>query len=161
MSDNMGKMPDMNDAVFNQAERETVQDALNRNRANLEPSGLTFNALRSANAARCPMFKNAKGEMQHSGRDWSPNDWAVATGGEMGEAMNVLKKIRRGDMTMSEARPKLAQEFADVVIYLDMLANGCGINLGEAVMDTFNAKSRQLELQLFITETGYVRETRD
>jgi len=143
----MGKMADMNDAIFNQAERDS--------------RGLTFNALRAANGARCPMFKNAKGETQHSGRDWSPNDWAVATGGEMGEAMNVLKKVRRGDMTMTEARPKLAQEFADVVIYLDMLANGCGVDLGSAVMETFNAKSRQLELPLFITETGYVRETRD
>jgi NTP pyrophosphatase (non-canonical NTP hydrolase) len=127
----------------------------------LFPRGLTFKALRAANAARCPMFKNAKGETQHSGRDWSPNDWGIATGGELGEAMNVMKKVRRGDMTLEEARPKLAQEFADVLIYLDMLANACGVDLGEAVMETFNAKSRQLELPLFITETGYVRKQQE
>lgn len=120
--------------------------------------GLTFRSLRAANMARCPLFKNAKGELQHSGRDWSPNDWMVATFGELGEAANVMKKVRRGDMTFAEARPKLAQEFSDVVIYLDFLANECGVDLGEAIMTTFNAKSDQLELPLYITEAGPVRE---
>lgn len=118
-------------------------------------SGLTFKALRAANLARCPLFKNAKGELQHSGRDWSPNDWMVAVTGELGEAANVMKKVRRGDMAIAEARDKLAQELSDVVIYLDMLAASCDVNLGKAVMETFNAKSDQLELDLYITETGY------
>lgn len=209
--------------------------------------GLTFAALRAANQARMPMFKNAKGETQHSGRDWTPNDWLVATFGEIGEAANLLKKVRRGDVTIAEMRPKLAREFSDVVIYLDMLAtecsvalhmvipvetfvdfrmanrhiaarrrvemnytptlndrmvqciacigkvasaleevfsqqafmfdvsrqlaeqlhgvlyfidtlaDECGINLGSAVIETFNAKSDQLELDLYITPHGFVR----
>lgn len=106
--------------------------------------GLTFNTLREANKARLPEFRNNKGELAHSsaeGTDWSLNDWMTALTGEVGEAANVLKKVRRGDLTLEEARPKLIQEFADVVIYLDILAKQAGINLGEAVMDTFNAKS--------------------
>lgn len=118
-------------------------------------TALSFAALRVANRVRCPMFKNAKGETQHSGSDWSPNDWMVATFGELGEAANVMKKVRRGDMTLAEARPKLAQEFSDVIIYLDMLADECGVNLSEAVMETFNAKSDQLELPLYLTEDGF------
>ena len=106
--------------------------------------GLTFNTLRRGGLARLPEFKNNKGETAHSkadGSDWSLNDWAVAVTGELGEACNVLKKVRRGDLTLDEARPLLTQEFADVVIYMDLLASQAGIALGQAVMDTFNNKS--------------------
>lgn len=106
--------------------------------------GLTFNTLRNGNIARLPEFRNNKDEVAHTktdGSDWSLNDWMVAIVGELGEAANVLKKIRRGDLTLDEARPMLTQEFADVNIYLDLLSKQAGINLGQAVMDTFNAKS--------------------
>jgi NTP pyrophosphatase (non-canonical NTP hydrolase) len=106
--------------------------------------GLTFNTLRNGNIARLPEFKNNKGKVAHDqpdGSDWSLNDWMTACVGELGEAANVLKKVRRGDLTLDEARPKLIMEFADVVIYLDIMAKQANINLGEAVMETFNAKS--------------------
>lgn len=106
--------------------------------------GLTFNTLRGGNTARLPQFRNNKGAIAHEkvdGSDWSLNDWMTACLGELGEAANVLKKIRRGDLTLEEARPKLIQEFADVAIYLDILSMQAGIDLGEAVMETFNAKS--------------------
>lgn len=106
--------------------------------------GLTFNTLRRGCAARLPEFRNNKGEISHSqadGSDWSLNDWMTAVTGELGEAANVLKKVRRGDLTLEEARPKLTQEFADVVIYLDILAAQASIDLGEAVIKTFNEKS--------------------
>lgn len=116
---------------------------------------LTFAALRGANIARGAMFKNAKGEtINHE--DWSPNDWMVATFGELGEAAHVMKKLRRGDFTLAEARTRLAQEYADVVIYLDMMAYHTGIDLGEAIIRTFNAKSDQLELPLHLTADGPV-----
>jgi NTP pyrophosphatase (non-canonical NTP hydrolase) len=107
-------------------------------------TGLTFNTLRGGNTARLPEFRNNRGEVAHSqadGSDWSLNDWMTACLGELGEAANVLKKVRRGDLTLDEARPLLRQEFADVVIYLDILSKQAGIDLGEAVMLTFNAKS--------------------
>lgn len=106
--------------------------------------GLTFNTLRGGNTARLPEFRNNKGEIAHvqaDGSDWSLNDWMTACVGELGESANILKKVRRGDLTIEEARPKLKMEFADVVIYLDIMAKQAGINLGEAVMDTFNEKS--------------------
>lgn len=106
--------------------------------------GLTFNTLRRGSAERLGHFRNNLGEVAHSkmdGSDWSLNDWMVAVTGEIGEAANVLKKVRRGDLTLDEARSMLTQEFADVVIYLDLLSAQAGIDLGEAVMETFNAKS--------------------
>lgn len=117
---------------------------------------LTFDVLRAANRSRIPEYKNAKGETYHlpDGADWSPNDWATATMGELGEAANILKKVRRGDMTMDEARPKLAKEFADVVTYLDILALNCGVDLGRATIDKFNEVSARVGAETHIQEDG-------
>jgi NTP pyrophosphatase (non-canonical NTP hydrolase) len=109
--------------------------------------GLTFNTLRGANVARLPEFKNNKGEVAHEkadGSNWTLNDWFTAVTGELGEAGNILKKVKRGDLTLEEARPLLKQEFADVIIYMDLLSMRAGINLGEAVMETFNVKSEKV-----------------
>lgn len=103
--------------------------------------GLTFNALRGANTARLPTFRNARGELAHSepdGSDWCLSQWSNAVLGELGEAANIIKKVERGDMTLDEAREDLAKEFADVVTYLDILAMRAGVNLGQATMDKFN-----------------------
>lgn len=119
--------------------------------------GLTFNVLREANKRRLPQYKNAKGEPAHEkkdGSDWSLNDWLTAVVGELGEAANVLKKVRRGDFTLNEARPKLANEFADVVTYLDILAKQCGIDLGNATIHKFNAVSNRVGSDIYIAATG-------
>ena len=102
-------------------------------------SNLTFNVIRSANQQRLPHFKNAKGFFfEH---DWSLNDWMTAVAGEVGEAANICKKIRRGDFTLVEARPALARELADIVCYLDFVAKEAGIDLGHAVEMKFNEVS--------------------
>jgi NTP pyrophosphatase (non-canonical NTP hydrolase) len=109
--------------------------------------GLTFNNLREANKARLPQFKNSKGEPAHEkkdGSDWSLAEWMNAVAGELGEAANVIKKIRRGDMTLEEAKEMLAEEFADIVTYLDITAMQAGINLGKATMDKFNKVSKRV-----------------
>ena len=109
--------------------------------------GLTFNTLRGGNTARLPEFKNAKGEPAHSkedGSDWSLNDWYTAVSGELGELGNVLKKVRRGDLSLDEARPELSKELADVVTYLDILAKQCDIDLGNATMAKFNEVSKRV-----------------
>ena len=109
--------------------------------------GLTFNTLRGGNTARLPQFKNAKGEPAHSepdGSDWSLNDWYTAVSGELGELGNVLKKVRRGDLSLDEARPELSKELADVVTYLDLLAKQCGVDLGEATIAKFNEVSERV-----------------
>lgn len=121
-------------------------------------TALQFSALREANLARLSLFKNARGGPAHSqqdGSDWSLSDWLTAVCGELGEAANVIKKVNRADFTLEEARDKLAQEFADVMIYLDILAYRCGIDLGLAVIDTYNRKSEQLDLPCRLTTDRY------
>lgn len=65
----------------------------------------------------------------------------TALAGEMGEAANVLKKIRRGDFTYEQAKDDFSFELADVAIYLDLLAERCGIDLEAAIIAKFNAVS--------------------
>ena len=115
--------------------------------------GLTFRTLRNANVKRLPLFKNAKGEAAHSepdGSDWSIAEWLQAVVGELGEFANLHKKVRRGDKTMAEAKQALADELADVAIYLDILAFRLGIDLGEAIMKKWNETSRKVGAPLYI-----------
>lgn len=97
------------------------------------------------NLARCiqPIGFN------HRLNDWSVNDWLVATLGELGEAANIAKKLRRyesnmGDMnkeTQHELMEAFEQEIADTFIYLNLLAQAAGIDLGIAVVSKFNRDS--------------------
>ena len=120
----------------------------------MKSSSLRFDELRDANVRRLPEFKNPKGETAHSksdGSDWTPLEWGGATAGEVGELLNLLKKLRRGDVTLDEPvdpadpsytyRDWMAAECADVVCYLDHVANQLGIDLGEAVRKKFNEVS--------------------
>ena len=105
---------------------------------------LTFRQLREANMRRLPHFKNAKGEPAHSkpdGSDWTPLEWAGAALGELGEVANILKKVRRGDFSLGDARLALEDELADVQTYLDLLAYRIGIDLGTATIYKFNRVS--------------------
>lgn len=122
---------------------------------------LTFAALRKANTLRLPTFRNAKGELSHNPNDghhdeWTLNDWCTAVTGELGEAANILKKVRRGDMTLDEARPALSKEIADVQIYLDLLAKAAGIDLGEATINKFNEVSLRVLSPIGISPQGEV-----
>ena len=145
----------------------------------ITPSGpagdsLTFTALRVANRTRMPLFKNATGETKHSGQDWTVSDWALAVAGETGElaevlllyslmtmslgkAGNVMKKMRRKDFNPAVVVDDISEELADVVIYLDMLADSLGIDLGGAVIYKWNKKSDQLDIPLSLYETGVQR----
>jgi NTP pyrophosphatase (non-canonical NTP hydrolase) len=103
--------------------------------------------------ARVPQFRNAKGELAHkigSNDHWTLADWMNATMGELGEAANILKKVRRGDLTMAEAHLALSKELADVMIYLDILACVAGVNLGDAVVDKFNEVSERVGATIYI-----------
>lgn len=115
--------------------------------------GLTFNTLRKANLKRLPMFRDAKGRVCHEkedGSDWSPAQWLQAVVGELGEYANLRKKVERGDMAIEEARPMLADELADVVIYLDILASQLGVDLGHAVMTKWNRTSEKVGAPIYI-----------
>ena len=124
---------------------------MDRHRLNFQ--NMDFQTLRAANIRRLPQFKNAKGEPAHSqpdGSDWSLAEWCNAVTGELGEAANLIKKIQRGDYTLDEARQDLADEFADIVTYLDILAMRAGVDLGEATRSKFNMVSSRVGSDVFI-----------
>lgn len=122
---------------------------------NTQSHGLSFKALRVANTARLPEFKNRKGQPAHQapdGSDWTLGEWMNAVAGELGEAANIIKKVRRGDMTLDEARGALAEELADVITYLDITAMQAGIDLGQATIDKFNKVSERVGSSVQIVE---------
>ena len=119
--------------------------------------GLTFNVLRQANTARLPQFKNKHGEKAHSkddGSDWSPAQWLQAVVGELGEYANLAKKFERGDLTAEEFRALAADELADTVTYLDILAKQLDINLGHATLRKFNRISERVGSEVMIRPDG-------
>ena len=108
---------------------------------------LTFAALRRANVQRC----NA---VFHHLQTWSPTDWACALGGETGEALNLVKKLRRLDdgpdkpynvgVDAESLKFLIGLELADIVTYADLLAARLGLDLGSFVTDKFNEVSRKV-----------------
>jgi NTP pyrophosphatase (non-canonical NTP hydrolase) len=70
---------------------------------------------------------------------WSEEDvrfLAMGLAGEVGELLNIIKKDWRGDFNTPAKRGKLLdmliEEFADVRIYLELLAIGCNLDLDTA-----------------------------
>ena len=114
---------------------------------------LTFAQLRDANIRRLPQFKNKHGQIAHSkpdGSDWTPAQWLQAVIGELGEYANIRKKYERGDLGNSEFSNEAADELADVLIYLDILAFQLNIDLGAAVIDKFNRVSKRVDSDVFL-----------
>jgi NTP pyrophosphatase (non-canonical NTP hydrolase) len=108
---------------------------------------MTFSGFSAANRARC---ESPEG-FGHALDSWSLSDWFTATMGELGEAANNAKKLNRvrdgikgNTVAEAELRAKLRNEIADTFIYLDLLAQSAGINLEDAVRDTFDAKSAEI-----------------
>lgn len=87
----------------------------------------TFDALRPVSMSRVVRW--------HPGgvTDWTRNQWAVAVIGELGEAMNIVKKLNRdadgivgNTVSRAELIMSLGEELADVLIYLDLHAYRIG-----------------------------------
>lgn len=69
---------------------------------------------------------------------------ATELGGEVGEALNEVKKLEREKMGFVGSRTtkdKLADELADIIICTDLLAAEYDIDLVEAVKRKFNETS--------------------
>lgn len=85
--------------------------------------------------------------------EWSTLEWAGAMCGEAGETANAAKKMKRAEtgisqangMTVEDARRALAQEIGDTYLYLDLLAQRAGIDMYDAIRDTFNRVSEREE----------------
>lgn len=99
------------------------------------------------NRDRC---ESASG-FNHKLESWSLSDWMTATAGELGEAANIIKKMNRvrdgipgNEETPEQLQSKLADELADVVIYLDLLAQASGFDLDEIRDAKFKKTSRKI-----------------
>lgn len=115
-----------------------------REQAASDSADLTFAAISRINRQRCerwhPGFPND---------GWLGSDWSNAMAGEAGETCNIVKKLRRGDVgieqaagdTRAELLVKLATEIGDTFLYLDLLAQFYGIDIGAAIAATFNRVS--------------------
>jgi NTP pyrophosphatase (non-canonical NTP hydrolase) len=96
---------------------------------------LTFQQLAHANRRRC------ENGFRRAVEDWSPSDWATALAAEVGEACNLIQKLRRGEEVDLEA---VADELADAVMNADLLCQRLGLDLGTAVRRKFNEISRRV-----------------
>jgi len=98
-----------------------------------------FTQLTAANKDRVPEFG-------HTIEEWHLSKWGNALAGETGELCNVIKKIERGDFSLEFANEHelIANEAADIVIYLDLLCQRAGVSLQNAVVNKFNKKSEEI-----------------
>lgn len=105
-----------------------------------------FSRLRAANRARQA--------------EWDPSDDITLSyrgnelAGEVGEACNVIKKLERERLGIRGSRDTvehLAEELADVIICVDLIAMAEGIDLDDAVARKFNATSEKVGLKTRLT----------
>ena len=114
---------------------------------------LTFSEFSRINRERC----ESETGFNHNLHSWSTSDWFTAIMGELGEAANVAKKLNRvrdgingNKETADQLRPKLRREIADTFVYLDLLCQSLGFNIGDAAVEVFNAKSKELGCPIVI-----------
>ena len=76
----------------------------------------------------------------------NPMDWefyAIALGGECGELLNYLKKVKRGDFPVD--KEKVAEETADAITYAFILLGELGVEPEKALLDKFEKVNRRLQ----------------
>ena len=108
------------------------------------PFELLFSSLRMHNIRRAHEPNPDLGV-----RVWPPETWALAICGEMGELVKIVKNTARAKVDDPAARHAsnpyelagIAHELAGIVIYCDLMAERCGIDLGAAVAEKFNRTS--------------------
>jgi len=84
-----------------------------------------FDHLRSENAKRTTELYGHPIDpaVQVDELGWTVTTWVLASAGELGEAINNWKKLRRGD---DLSRYAVVEELADTMIYLDLAAAKVG-----------------------------------
>lgn len=99
-----------------------------------------YTTLREANIARATEWQGDKVDASFRGNE---------LGGEVGEALNVIKKLERQRLGIKGSRDSvehLAEELADVIICTDLIAMMYDINLNKAVAEKFNMTSLKVGL---------------
>jgi len=81
---------------------------------------------------------------------WTESDYGCALGGEVGELQNFIKKRRRINYKGNKYKKECKHEIADVLIYLDTVANSLGFTLEECVIEKFNLTSKKNKINIFL-----------
>ncbi len=108
----------------------------------ISPANDNYSTLRAANSARQKEWDTGN-QLTLSYRG---NELA----GETGEACNVIKKLERERLGIAGSRDTkehLAEELADVIICVDLIAMAEGIDMDAAVRAKFNATSEKVGLR--------------
>jgi NTP pyrophosphatase (non-canonical NTP hydrolase) len=108
---------------------------------------LTFLDFQRKNDKRCiEGFK-------HKHSDWSLLEWCGAIAGEVGEACNKAKKLKRIDQNIKGNKAAdnqtaltedMAKEICDGIIYGFLTISAAGYDVEELIREVFNAKSDEI-----------------
>jgi NTP pyrophosphatase (non-canonical NTP hydrolase) len=101
---------------------------------------LTFEHLSAMNSLRAKQWTTSGGDPT------SLTFAATELAGEVGELCNAIKKLERLRLGMAggkDTTENIKEELGDVVICVDLLARKLNIDLGQSVIDKFNATSRK------------------
>ena len=85
---------------------------------------------------------NHERSVNNSNDAFSWEYFLIGMGGECGEALNHLKKIKRGDFALE--KEKLAEEVADVITYAFLVLSELGVDPEKAIMEKFERVNRRL-----------------
>lgn len=119
---------------------------------------MNFAEFRKANVLRCESPKpNGFG---HPLQSWDFMQWGCATGGEIGEAQNIAKKLGRykiGNEHMNKAGEyppvlitRMTDEIADGIVYADLWLASAGFTMEEVVRRVFNQKSLEMGSNIYV-----------
>lgn len=101
---------------------------------------LTIKKLTDESVDRAERYIHTDGGIQV----WDEAAWMMALMGEVGEAANMLKKVKRGSLKWNKKTKKeVAHELADIQCYLVLLAARLEIDLTDAVIEKFNLVSKK------------------
>ncbi len=110
---------------------------------NVSDPVLTFSHVSRTNLERALVWH--KGGLE----EWTVSDWGCAMGGEAGEVLDAIKKLRRIEEHVPSENVKqppdreaavkaIAQEIGDTFVYLDLLAQRLGLSIEDCIRNTFN-----------------------
>lgn len=109
---------------------------------------MDLHVFREANIKRC------SDSFGHTVKEWDIGRWALAIAGETGELCNLVKKRIRGD-DISDA--EIADEVADIFIYLDLFAARMDLDLSSAVVSKFNRVSDRVGSLVKLSLEGSIK----
>lgn len=65
--------------------------------------------------------------------------------GELGEVSNIVKKVVRGDFLLEDKKAEIAEEMADMFIYMMKLSYQMGIDLESACLEKIKKNQERFE----------------